>query len=156
MQMCILFLWNGIHEDATPAGDEALRELAKRYKLIIADNRDEFFSRPTLTPRFWEDHPHIFAGERPCLVRCVGSPRQHSTLRSSSPGRDLQAGGTWLGLSVAPAATPAAADLAPVRFGVLTNFRTPKDEIHSLMGSVSTKRGLALAALVAGLSAAAL
>lgn len=45
-----------------------------QYKLIVAANRDEFYSRPTQPASFWEDHPGILAG------------------------RDLQAGGTWLGV----------------------------------------------------------
>jgi len=43
------------------------------YPLIIAANRDEFLSRPTQPPHWWPDAPHLFAG------------------------KDLQAGGTWLG-----------------------------------------------------------
>lgn len=45
-----------------------------RYKLVVAANRDEFYARPTQPANFWKDHPSILAG------------------------RDLQAGGTWLGL----------------------------------------------------------
>ena len=41
--------------------------------LIIAANRDEYFARPTQSAHWWEDAPHLFAG------------------------KDLQAGGTWLG-----------------------------------------------------------
>jgi len=43
------------------------------YPLIIAANRDEYFSRPTQAPTWWPEAPHLFAG------------------------KDLQAGGTWLG-----------------------------------------------------------
>lgn len=42
--------------------------------LLLAANRDEFFMRPTQPAAWWDDHPHVFAG------------------------RDLQAGGTWLGV----------------------------------------------------------
>jgi uncharacterized protein with NRDE domain len=45
------------------------------YKLVVAANRDEFYSRPTAPAAFWEDHTNILAG------------------------RDLEAGGTWMGLS---------------------------------------------------------
>src|SRR5690606_32854406 len=45
-----------------------------RYKLIVAANRDEFYARPTQPADSWQDYPDIFAG------------------------RDLQAGGTWLGI----------------------------------------------------------
>jgi len=43
------------------------------YPLIIAANRDEYFQRPTRPPMWWPEAPHIFAG------------------------KDLQAGGTWMG-----------------------------------------------------------
>lgn len=45
-----------------------------RYKLIVAANRDEFYARPTQPADSWQDYPDILAG------------------------RDLQAGGTWLGI----------------------------------------------------------
>ena len=45
------------------------------YPLIVAANRDEYFSRPALPAHFWQDAPEIFAG------------------------RDDQAGGTWLGIT---------------------------------------------------------
>jgi uncharacterized protein with NRDE domain len=45
------------------------------YPLTIAANRDEFFQRPTLAADFWPDHPDILAG------------------------RDLDFGGSWLGVS---------------------------------------------------------
>jgi uncharacterized protein with NRDE domain len=45
------------------------------YPLIVAANRDEFFQRPTAAAEFWHDQPGILAG------------------------RDLQAGGTWLGVN---------------------------------------------------------
>lgn len=45
------------------------------YKLIIAANRDEFYSRPAASAHFWEDQPNILAG------------------------RDLTQMGTWLGVT---------------------------------------------------------
>lgn len=45
------------------------------YPLIVAANRDEYFSRPTAPAGFWEDAPGVLAG------------------------RDLRGGGTWLGVS---------------------------------------------------------
>ena len=57
--------------------------------LIVAANRDEFHGRPALPAAPWDDAPQV-----------VG-------------GRDLQAGGTWLGIA------------APGRFCALTNYREP-------------------------------
>lgn len=45
------------------------------YPLVVAANRDEFFSRPTAAAAPWPDHPDIHGG------------------------RDLEAGGTWLAYS---------------------------------------------------------
>ncbi len=58
--MCLLLIANLIHPD---------------YKLIIAANRDEFYSRPALPADFWDDHPELLAG------------------------KDIEAGGTWLGIT---------------------------------------------------------
>jgi uncharacterized protein with NRDE domain len=55
-------------------------------RLIVAANRDEFYARPTDAARFWQDSPTVLAG------------------------RDLQAGGTWLGVDVRG------------RFAAVTNF----------------------------------
>ncbi|HEK1008520.1 TPA: NRDE family protein [Pseudomonas putida] len=57
--------------------------------LIVAANRDEFYARPTQALTAWEDAPGVHAG------------------------RDLEAGGTWLG--VGPQG----------RFAALTNIRDP-------------------------------
>ena len=57
--------------------------------LILAANRDEFYARPTLPLAQWEEAPQIYAG------------------------RDLEAGGTWLGIN------------ADGRFAALTNIREP-------------------------------
>ena len=55
--------------------------------LIVAANRDEFHARPTQPAAWWADHPDVMAG------------------------RDLQAGGTWLGVS------------RNGRFATVTNYR---------------------------------
>lgn len=55
--------------------------------LVLAANRDEFFERPTQAANWWDDAPHVYAG------------------------RDLQAGGTWLGTD------------KQGRFAALTNIR---------------------------------
>ncbi|MCU0367268.1 MAG: NRDE family protein [Cyclobacteriaceae bacterium] len=45
------------------------------YKLIIAANRDEFYSRKTASAEFWNDYPDILGG------------------------RDLEAAGTWMAMN---------------------------------------------------------
>ncbi len=56
---------------------------------VVAANRDEFYNRPCLPAHFWKDHSDIFAG------------------------RDLQAGGSWLGVNTSG------------RFAAITNIRNP-------------------------------
>ena len=63
-----------------------------RFPLVVAANRDEFFSRPTLQAAFWQ------------------SEVNKQTILA---GKDLLAGGTWLGLSKAG------------RFSAVTNIRDP-------------------------------
>jgi uncharacterized protein with NRDE domain len=64
-------------------------QIDQRYPLVVAANRDEFFARPTAPLAWWEDHPDILAG------------------------RDLQDGGSWLGLT------------RNGRFAAITNYRDP-------------------------------
>jgi uncharacterized protein with NRDE domain len=45
------------------------------YQLILAANRDEYYTRPTAALGNWEDYAHVMAG------------------------RDLKSGGTWLGIT---------------------------------------------------------
>ena len=59
------------------------------YPLVVAANRDEFYARPTAAAAAWDDPPGI-----------VG-------------GRDLEAGGTWLGIG------------GDGRFAAVTNVREP-------------------------------
>lgn len=66
-----------------------------RYPLIVAANRDEFFARPTAPLSWWADHPGILAG------------------------RDLEGGGTWLGIT------------RNGRFAAITNYRDPSSLKHS-------------------------
>ena len=60
-----------------------------RYPLVLAANRDEFHARPAQELHWWSEGPRMLAG------------------------RDLQAGGTWLGLD------------AEGRLALVTNYRDP-------------------------------
>lgn len=59
--------------------------------LIAASNRDEFYDRPAAPAAWWQDHPQVFAG------------------------RDLQGGGTWMGVT------------KDGRFAAITNVRNPAE-----------------------------
>ncbi|MEM1141930.1 MAG: NRDE family protein [Pseudomonadota bacterium] len=69
--------------------------------LLLTANRDEFHARPSAPLGFWEDRPNVLAG------------------------RDLQAGGTWLGVSRSG------------RFAAVTNVRDPA----AARGSAPRSRG---------------
>lgn len=62
-----------------------------KYKLIFAANRDEFYNRPSSAAGFWKENSEILAG------------------------RDLQAGGTWMGIT------------KKGKFAAITNFRDLKN-----------------------------
>ena len=49
--MCIVFL--SLSSDPKVDG----------YKVIIAFNRDEYFSRPTQEAHFWKENPDIISGK---------------------------------------------------------------------------------------------
>ncbi len=67
-------------------------EAHPEYPLIVAANRDEFYDRPTSPAGFWPEHPSLLAG------------------------RDLKAGGTWLGID------------REARFAAVTNYRQGQRE----------------------------
>ncbi|HTD04473.1 NRDE family protein, partial [Undibacterium sp.] len=50
-------------------------KLIPSMPLIVAGNRDEFYDRPAAPAAWWENAPRVYAG------------------------RDLQAGGTWMGIT---------------------------------------------------------
>lgn len=66
-----------------------------RYPLVLAANRDEFFARPTEQAGFWQVQPN------------------QSNAQQILAGRDLLAGGTWLGITRSS------------RFAAVTNIRDP-------------------------------
>ncbi|MCX8009851.1 MAG: NRDE family protein [Ignavibacteria bacterium] len=60
-----------------------------KFKFIFLANRDEYYSRETEPAKFWSDYPNLLAG------------------------KDLQAGGTWCGITRLG------------KFSAITNFREP-------------------------------
>ncbi|MEM1137457.1 MAG: NRDE family protein [Bacteroidota bacterium] len=68
----------------------------KDYKLILAANRDEFYNRKSMKAAFWEDAPGVLAG------------------------RDLKAGGTWMGMHESG------------KIAAVTNYRDPSEnKVHA-------------------------
>jgi uncharacterized protein with NRDE domain len=61
------------------------------FKLVVAANRDEFYNRKTAPAQFWSDEPNVLGG------------------------RDLEAGGTWLGVNKRG------------KISMITNYRDPKN-----------------------------
>ncbi len=72
-----------------------------RYRLVVAANRDEYHDRPAAPLGRWSAPPDILAG------------------------KDMRAGGTWLGLD------------RHRRFGVVTNFRDPVVEAVPVISGTS-------------------
>ena len=66
------------------------RDVHPRYPLLVASNRDEAHDRPTAPAALWTACPRVLAG------------------------RDLQAGGTWHGVTTGG------------RWGIVTNLRAPE------------------------------
>jgi len=71
--------------------------LVPSVPLIAAANRDEFYARASAPAGLWPEHPHVYAG------------------------RDLQAGGSWMGI------TQPQNDGASSRFAAITNIRAPSE-----------------------------
>lgn len=80
------------------------------FRLVLAGNRDEFHERPAAAADWWTDAPGVLAG------------------------RDLEAGGTWLGVA------------RDGRWAVVTNYREPLAEQQDAALPGAPTRG----ALVAG------
>ncbi|HEY0488852.1 MAG TPA: NRDE family protein [Telluria sp.] len=78
--------------------------------LIAAANRDEFYDRPTTAADSWPEAPHVIAG------------------------RDLKAGGTWMGVTQEGA-----------RFAAITNIRGPLERRAD-----APSRGALVAGFLAG------
>jgi uncharacterized protein with NRDE domain len=78
--------------------------------LIAAANRDEFYDRPTTAADNWPEAPHVIAG------------------------RDLKAGGTWMGVTQEGA-----------RFAAITNIRGPMERRTD-----APSRGALVAGFLAG------
>jgi uncharacterized protein with NRDE domain len=81
-----------------------------RYRLVVAANRDEFHDRPAAPLGWWNDDPRVLAG------------------------RDLRAGGAWLGASRSG------------RFGIVTNFR----DLESAPAPDAPSRGTLVPAFLTG------
>ncbi|MBU4318663.1 MAG: NRDE family protein [Proteobacteria bacterium] len=64
-------------------------DIHPEFRLVLAANRDEFYHRPAAPLSFWQDTPQVLAG------------------------RDLKAGGTWLGMS------------RTGKISAITNYRDP-------------------------------
>jgi uncharacterized protein with NRDE domain len=67
------------------------RDFHQDYQLILAANRDEFYKRKSMKAAFWEDAPGVLAG------------------------RDMEAGGTWLGIH------------EDGKVSAITNYRDPNN-----------------------------
>lgn len=78
------------------------------FPLIVASNRDEFYHRPAARASFWADQPDLLAG------------------------RDLQNGGTWLGITKTG------------RFSALTNVR----DMQSIRTDAPSRGDLVLSTLL--------
>ncbi len=81
--------------------------------LMAASNRDEFYDRAAAPAAWWDDYPQVYAG------------------------RDLQGGGTWMGIT------------REGRFAAITNIRAPDDQIEH-----APSRGMLVANYLTGVHSA--
>lgn len=89
------------------------RNVHPRWRLVLVGNRDELHARPSAALARWRDAPGVIAG------------------------RDLKAGGTWMGVR------------EPARAAVVTNVRSPR------LGHDGWSRGLLVAGFLRGPDGAA-
>ncbi|HEV7815641.1 MAG TPA: NRDE family protein [Janthinobacterium sp.] len=75
-------------------------QVIPQVPLIAAANRDEFYARAAAPAANWSEHPQVYAG------------------------RDLQAGGSWMGITRGLDGDIAASGS---RFAAITNIRSPDD-----------------------------
>lgn len=102
------------------------------YPLVFAGNRDEAYERPSADADFWKDAPHIHGG------------------------RDLEKGGTWLGLALTgriaavtnyrdgPARRPAPRSRGELAAGYLHGTEEPRDYLEKIAPDASLYGGFSL------------
>lgn len=88
-------------------------QVIPRLPLVAAANRDEFYERAAAPAAAWPEHPQVYAG------------------------RDLKAGGSWMGIT--------RGDAGGSRFAAITNIRSPQDR-----RSDAPSRGALVAGFLAG------
>ena len=98
-------------------------QVLEKLPFLLASNRDEFWSRETQPLHWWrDDHDNDGSEEHhqrkaDTSANGVENLEDEAALyRSILAGRDLQQGGTWLGLQ-----------RQTHRFAVVTNFREPQN-----------------------------
>ncbi len=102
------------------------------YPLVFAGNRDEAYERPALPADYWNDAPEVYGG------------------------RDLEKGGTWLGLTLAgriaavtnyrdgPARKPAPRSRGELTAGFLRNGGEPDDYLGTIAPDAALYGGFTL------------
>ncbi len=85
--------------------------VSSKYPFVLAANRDEYYRRPSATAQFWSDCPDLLGG------------------------RDLEAGGTWLGINrtgqfaaITNHFDPASTDIAPRSRGEIVSTFLQSDK----------------------------